>query len=427
MTESNFGGPTQFEITEIKIDDQDVIGLFFSISIFENLYSPVITGNIILVDSDGAKFIEEQRIEFIEDIEFSFKNANGDTLKFKGVLNGLRNEVVQNALKFYTIDFSSEAVRKNEQTFMTGAFKDTKPGDIVSKMAEKLGGNLEGSTTSGIPMNYISSRRRPVDVIKYVLTHGLSDKTEASEQEGNKSEEAKGTTGFMFWETLDGFKFDTVDNIVSGKVGTEHTNYNLQLVNNEVGMKELMKTIIECNFKQIGDFQTKLRSGAFGAVNISFDMDSGEYKEYKYYNEENMTDKQKKALPIQEAVTRYFSKPISNQKFMAPNQCTASQPSTGDQSRKYLNQNAGRQNTFSDQSGEFTLYPQFDFRAGDPFECKVSKVKDEKSEGGYDKKHSGRYIIQQVGHHLFRDGRAYTKIKTIRSTIQQDDSSSTKS
>ena len=402
-----------------------LLGLFFSISIFENLYSPVITGNIIIIDSDGAGFIEENGIEFIEPIEFSFKNANGDTLKFKGVLNGLRNEVVQNALKFYTIDFSSEAVRKNEQTRVVKKFSDTKPGDIVSQMAEKLGGTLEGTVPSGIPMTLIGSRMRPTDVIKFVLTHGLSDKTEASEQEGTKTEEAKGTTGFLFWETLDGFKFDTIDNVAAGKVGTKHKDYNLQLVNNELGMEELMKTIIECNFKQIGDFQTKLRSGAFSATNISFDMDSGEYKEYKYYNETNMTDKQKEMLKS-DAVTRYFSKPISNQKFMAPQQCTPAQANTGDQSRKYLNQNAGRQNTFSDQNGEFTLYPQFDFRAGDPFECKVSKVKDEESEGGYDKKHSGRYIIQQVGHHFFNDGRAYTKIKTIRSTIQQDDSSSTK-
>ena len=427
MTQSNFGSPTQFEITEIKIDNQDVAGLFFSISIFENLYSPVITGNIVIADSDGAGFIEENGIEFIEPIEFSFKNANGDSLQFKGVLNGLRNEVVQNALKFYTIDFSSEAVRKNEQTRVVKKFSDTKPGDIVSQMAEKLGGTLEGTVPSGIPMTLIGSRMRPTDVIKFVLTHGLSDKTEASEQEGTKTEEAKGTTGFLFWETLDGFRFDTVDNVNAGKVGFEHKDFKRRLANRNLGMNELMHSIVDVSFSQIGDFQTKLRSGAFSAVNISFDMDSGEYKEYKYYNETNMTDKQKEMLKS-DAVTRYFSKPISNQKFMAPQQCTPAQPFTGDQSRKYLNQNAGRQNTFSDQTGEFTLYPQFDFRAGDPFECKLAKIKaDKKAEGGYDKKHSGRYIIQQVGHHFFQDGRGYTVIKTNRSTIQQNDSSSTKS
>jgi hypothetical protein len=74
---------------------------------------------------------------------------------------------------------------------MTGAFKNTKPRDIVSEMAEKLGGKIQNSKAGGIPMNYISSRRRPCDVIKYVLTHGLSDKTEASEQEETKDRRSK--------------------------------------------------------------------------------------------------------------------------------------------------------------------------------------------------------------------------------------------
>jgi hypothetical protein len=425
MTQSNFGSPTQFEISEINIAGEDVIGFFLSISIYENIYMPVITGNIVILDSDGGGFIQENKIEFIEEIEFSFKNAKGDTLEFKGFLNGLRNEVLKNSKKFYTIDFSSKAVRKNEETRIVKAFKDAKPKDIVSDMAEKLGGKID-SKSSGIPMNYIGSRKRPVDVIKYVLTHGLSDRTQASEQAESKEEEAKGTTGFLFWETLDGFRFETIDDVNAGKVGTPHKEFNRKLTNRSLAMDDLMHTIVGVAFNQIGDFQTKLRSGAFSSMNISFDMDSGEYKEYKYYNDTNMTDKQKEMLKST-AITRYFSKPISNQKFMAPQQCTPSQPSTGDQSRKYLNQNAGRQNTFSDQTGEFTLYPQFDFRAGDPFDCKISNIKaDKKAQGGYDKKHSGRYIIQQVGHHFFQDGRAYTVITTNRSTIQQDDATSTR-
>lgn len=426
MTQSNFGSPTQFEISEITIDGEDVIGIFFSISVYETIYSPVLTGNITVMDSDGAGFIEEQRIEFIEPIQFSFKNANGDTLEFKGFLNGLRNELLKDSLKMYTIDFTSEAVRKNEETYIVKAYKDAKPQDIVSEMAEKLGGNLD-SEAQGLPMNYLGSRRRPTDVIKYVLTHGLSQETEATEQGDNPEEEAKGTTGFMFWETLDGFRFDTVDNINAGKSGTEHKDFNRRLTNINLPMEDVMKSIVSVDFRQIGDFQTKLRSGAFGAKNISFDMDAGVYKEYYYYNDKNMTEEQKKALP-EGSITRYMMKPYSNQKFQAPKACQPVEASTGDQSRKYLNQNAGRQNTFSDQTGEFTLYPQFTMRAGDVFECKMSKVKDDKNaDGGYDKKHSGRYIINQVGHHFFSDGRAYTVIKTNRSTIQQDDSSSTKS
>ena len=423
MSETTFSNPTQFETTEIKIDGQDVRGIFFSLSIYEDIYRPCVTGNIVIMDSDGAKFIEEQRIEFIEPITFKFKAANGETLEFEGVLNGLRNEFIKGAIKFYTVDFTSNSVRKNECVFCTNSYKETNPEEIVKEMVQKLGGTLD-TNARGKQMNYLGSRKRPVDVIKYVLTHGLTQETQATQNEDSKEEEAKGTTGFLCWETTKGFKFESIKDVLGGKAGEQHDDYKTRLVNKSLGMDELMKSIVQVEFKQIGDFQTKLRSGAFSSKNISFDMDTGEYKEYKYYNRENMTEKQKQALP-EDCITRYYMKPIGNQKFT--NGCLISQPLTGDQSRGYLNQNSGGQNTFSDQTGHMTLYPQFQISAGDVLDCQISKVKDEKSDGGYDKKHSGKYILQAVAHHFFNEGKAYTKVKTIRSTTQQDEVSAAKS
>ncbi len=425
MSSSNFGLPTQFEVTNVSIDGQDVQGIFMSISIYEDIYRPCVTGNIVLTDGDGAtdqgSYIEKEGIEFIEPIEFEFKNASGEVIQFKGVLNGLRNEVVKNSMRFYTIDFTSESVRKNESTWVVKSYRDQAPEEIVTEMVEKLGGELE-TNAKGKKMNYLGSRKRPTDVIKYVLTHGLTQKAEATENEDDtKEEEAKGTTGFLCWETLDGFKFEQIDSIMEGSVGNQHTGFKTLLANRDRSISENMKMIVGYDFTQIGDFQTKLRSGAFGSKNISFDMDKGIYKEYNYYNDQNMTEKQKKAFPA-DSISRVFNRLNDNQKFIKS--CQPDKALIGDQSRGYLNQNAGMQNTFTDQTGQFTLYPQFQFRAGDSFECQVNKVKDEKADGGPDKKHSGKYIIQQVAHHFFSSGSAYTKIKTIRSTTQQDDSSS---
>ncbi len=424
MTQSNFGNPTQFEVTSITIDGQDVRGIFFSISVFEDIYRPCVTGNIILMDSDGStdegSFIEKNEIEFLEPIEFEFKNASGNVLKFEGVLNGLRNEYIKSGLKYYTVDFTSNAVRENEKNFVVKSFRDTAPEAIVAEMVELVGGALD-SNTSGKPMQYIGSRRRPLDIVKYICTHGLSQDTEATEKEDSLEEEAKGSTGFLCWETVEGFNFETINDVLKGTVGTQHTNYKTILANSGKSMDELMKSIVKVDFNQIGDFQTKLRSGAFGGKNVSFDMDSGVYKEYTFYNKDSMTEKQKEAFP-EGSFSRFFCKPNDNQKFT--NECEKAQPLHGDQSRAYLNQNAGRQNTFSDQTGYFTLYPTFTMKAGDSFECQLNKVKGEKSQGDPDKKHSGKYVIQAVGHHLFSDGKAYTRIKTIRSTIQQDDTSS---
>ena len=63
-TQTTFDNPSQFETTEITIDGQDVVGLFFSISLYEDIYKPALTGNIVLADTDGAGFIEEYGIEF---------------------------------------------------------------------------------------------------------------------------------------------------------------------------------------------------------------------------------------------------------------------------------------------------------------------------------------------------------------------------
>ena len=422
---SNFGSPTQYETSSITIDGEDVVGIFLSISIFEDIYRPCVTGNILFLDSDGAtdqgSYIEKNQIEFIEPFECSFKNANGETLKFEGVLNGINDVYVEAGKKYYKANFTSKSVRENEKNFVVKSFKDTPPQDIVSEMIKLIGGDLR-SNTSGKNMQYLGSRKRPLDIVKYVCTHGLTQDTQATDSGDKTEEEAKGTTGFLCWETLEGYNFASCTDVLKGTVGTTHSDYKTVLANRGLSMDELMKSIVKYDFDQIGDFQTKLRSGAFGGKNISFDMDKGIYKEYTFYNKENMTDKQKEAFGEEGTVSRFFSKPIDNQKFT--NDCQKAQPLHGDQSRAYLNQNAGRQNTMSDQSGHFTLYPSFTMKAGDTFECQVNKVKGEKADGGPDKKHSGRYVIQAVGHHIFSDGTAYTRIKTLRSTIQQDQSSS---
>ena len=40
MTKSNFGNPTSYETKSITIDGEDIIGIFFSLSIYEEVYRP---------------------------------------------------------------------------------------------------------------------------------------------------------------------------------------------------------------------------------------------------------------------------------------------------------------------------------------------------------------------------------------------------
>ena len=414
---NKFQDPSQYAIDKITIDGKDVIGLFAKLSIYENIYIPAITGSVTLVESDGTEFMEKEGIEFVEEFEFSIKNSLDEELTFKGFLNGVTDEVTKDSTRIYTIDFGSEYVRKNEETFVTKRYKNISPEQIVEEvLTKKLEVQKKEMLGKGLPMSFLGSRKKPFDIIKYVLTHGVSsdgkpDATEGSSKEGKTS----GTTGFLCWETIDGYRFSSIDQLLKGEVGTKHTDYKKQLQNRSLDMKVAMKGIPAYEFTRIGDIQTKMRAGGFRNINVSLDMDTGEYVEYEYEDESNMTEKQKEAV---KKPTRIMCRTITNEKYN--NECNKAQPGTGDQSTKYLSQNAVRQNTFDDQLGEFTFYPQFKMRAGDQVEVKIGKVKSEK-DGGYDEKHSGNYVIKGIAHHFMMDGHAYTKVSTIRSTTQQTD------
>lgn len=416
--ERGFSLPTDFKLDKVDIDGEDVRSLLVKFTIFENIYIPAITGSIDLLDTDGAGFIEEFDIEFIEDLEVSFTNSLGDVLTFKGKLNGLKGESVKESKRLYSIDFASDYARTNEKTFVTKRFKNTNPEDVVEEMLkDKIKAEKVDIKAQGIPMNFLGSRKKPFDVIKYVCTHGAT--TDSSYSEGqDKKGASKGSTGFLCWETLKGYKFSTIDQLIKGEAGENHTGFKKQLQNKSLDMEQAMHGVIDYEFPRIGNLHDKMRSGALNNTSVYMDMDKGEYHEINYYDESKVTEKEKEIVG---SFTRTMWKPISNERHNL--ECEIAQPDTGDQTKKTLQQNVARQNTFDDQQGEFTLPPRFDVCAGDTIEFKLGRV-ESKRESGYDKKHSGTYVIKSLAHHIYGSGKAYTKIATVRTNLQQDDASS---
>ena len=414
----SYDTPTEFECTQLTIEGNDVRGLFLSLSVFENIYTPLVTGHVSLMETDSAKFIEKYKIEGVEKFQCEFKTGK-DSYSFEGFLNGLRNKANSEQYTAYTFDFTTEEVRKNEETFITKAYKEKDPKDIVQDMIDKMGGQIDKMNGSGKPMTLLPSNKRPYDVIKYVLTHGVPNKSNASEGEKEKQQEkAEGNGGFMCWRTADGFRFDTIDSVMEGGAGGDGGEFKSQMMNKGQSLSEMMKSIVSYDFQIMGDFQAKLRSGAFVSKHISMDLDKLHYKEYEYDNTEKCSQKQKEALKGAKQ-TRVFCKPFSNERH--ENDCQKAQNSKYDQSRYYIQQTPGGENTHDDIQGTVTLYPACKIRAGDTITLKIAKIED----GQYDKKHSGKYVCSEVAHHFDNThAQAYTRVSIIRATDQQDDASS---
>ena len=418
---ANVDEPAKFKMIELKINDEDVIGLFQSIEIFENIFIGGVTGSITIFDSDGVNFIEKNQIEFNEEIKFRFRNAEDEEISFEGVMNGVRGEHVKNQVKIYTIDFTSNAVRKNELNLVSKSYKNVKPEEVIREMVEdKLESELIMSNlpVNGENMNWTAGNRKPLDVIKYVLNHGVTENSQyngGEEQEGSSS----GTSGLLCWETLDGYRLSTIDNLLKeGNFAETHENYVNRLANVDSTLEEKMKTIMLYNFPKMGDYFEKLRSGAVKSKLVSMDMDTGIMTEF-FYSADTETVTEKVLDFVEDSkFTRTLFRTFSNEKHELS--CTKAKADTGDQSRKYLSQTVNRQNTFGDTQGRVTLPPQYHLRAGDLIDIEIYRIQYGGTDPSPQKKHSGKYLISQVGHHFFRNGFSYTKLALVRSNEQQD-------
>lgn len=419
---SDFDLSTQVKISDCSIDGNSVVGLIQQLSVYENVLRPVITGSFVMMDSDGARFIQTYEIEGNEGFTFTFTNAIGEELVFEGYLNGLRNKVQDGANVLYTFDFTTEQVQNNEGQFVTRRFNEEKPEDVVKEMIERIEGGphseIERMVAEGEPISFTGSRKRPTDIIKYVLKHSVMLSGETAQVTDNKrakTEQSSGSTGSLCWQTFKGYRYVSTDDLLEYNGGDNAGTFTHILQQRSIPLPELMNTIITYDFEEMGDMQTKMRSGAFRSINVSFDLDKGLYKEIEYVGEDKMTEKQKAQI---KTPTRITCRPFINEKYQPD--CARATPDTWDKSRKTLQQNESRQNTYADQKGTFVLPPRFEILAGDWLEVKIPYVESIKG-GGYNEKHSGKWVINQVAHHILNDGRAYTKIKVIRSTTQLTD------
>lgn len=428
--ENDLQYPTQFKIGDITIDGVSVIGLFSKIEIFEDLSTMGITGSITIVDTDTTEngqgqgsFFEQNDIQFCEPIEFDFTNALGEVLKFKGKLNNLRSDVYYAPKRIYTIDFVSEGVHKNEMSFITKKYNNQTPNTIVNEVIKNhLVAEIE-VRTDGDPMTFLGSRKKPFGVIKYVVNHGLTKDSELKgdgESKGDPVEkETGGGSGFLFWETIDGYRFCPINELLTdGKVSfNTWEGYKTALANKNASIEETMKNIMESSFPRISDYHSKLRSGQLKAKHTSMDMNTGIVSENTYNGEKVAS---KKLLDCCEGPTRHLLTTKNNEK--ASNECKKTEDGVDDKSEETLTQAIGRQNSFDHVKGTLTLPPQFEMRSGDVIDITINKVTSKDCIGQSDEKKTGKYVIKQVAHHIFSKGEAYTKVTIMRDEKANDTS-----
>ena len=277
--------PQQYSIQNVSLIQNDgqireLKYLIIELSIYEDLFSPTMTGHFTLTDAQG--FIETFDISGFNFIKITFgKTGFDDPYKvdkwFRVYKIGDRKQSTRGS-EIYTIYFCSEELFISEQTKIAKSFNEKQINEIVSSI---LTNTLSVSTdkigiieqTSGV-YNFIVPNLKPFEAINWLSTYAKS-----AEIIQNKS-----GSDLLFFENNKGFNFRSIQSMMyEDSVGTYH--YDPQSLPDQTqNLNYLTTRILAYKFVETFDTLKHVNSGSFANKLIALDplLRTSTISEFKY-------------------------------------------------------------------------------------------------------------------------------------------------
>jgi hypothetical protein len=256
---------------------QNVMGQMLQLQIFEDLFSPFITGSLILRDAldltNVMPFIGE---EFLE-LKVSTPTVPGGILEGRFHIYKMSDRTqigdrsVAYELHFISIESLVDTNKKVSKVF-SGKISDIVPTFVTDKL-DGLESNkkfiVEPTRNS---IKYISNFWSPVANLTFAAENSISETQSPS---------------FLFFENRDGFNFRSLDSMYSGEVRQKfmydkYTRDNFPLGGNTLNSLQDYMRIGEYEIPTMHDYMDRLRSGMLSSRLISYDSTKKTYTAKNY-------------------------------------------------------------------------------------------------------------------------------------------------
>ena len=406
----------------------------------EDIFYPAYGATVVVVDSQ-ENLISSMPIQGFEKVVFEVEDVNGDDYSYEFRVWKVSNRSSTDRRQIYTLCLISveglinEGMRVN--TIQTGT-----PTEIAAKLLrEKLGvspGQIFAQESEG-RIKMLPVKKTPFSVIrslqsKTVAKKEPSKKTSKSESGaipsatasdvGAGAQKAKGTAGFLFFQTRKGFVYKSIDELSSidaapaigdkyiwspGKTDLE-TTYKIQ----------------EVIFGQEIDMMKKMREGTYSSIIHYLDINTGKYEEFVYSLKDTWDDMvhmgSQTKLPIgqttlSEYPSRVMSTIVNNECWYSGTEVATEKSEYLDRQKDYLSQGISRLGLMFNQVLTISVTGHLELSAGDKIEVRIpnQKTEQDREEEVWDPEHSGTYLIKHLNHQFDIPGQnVYTVLELIR-------------
>ena len=383
-----------------------------SVDYYESLYSPSVTANVMYMDAGGnleddknklTSVKEALPITGLEDLFFNITNETGE-LKFlkKDAFKVSKAPVMTRESNRQTVLLSvvSPQLKQNNDDPIFDKYKG-KISDTVKKiLKEKLkisNDKLDIEPTKN-GYNFLGKGRGGLDLVLDLC---------------KRSVPVKGDAGFFFYQTKSGFKFKSINELVSQK--PEFTLvYFGGFKNDMTEDNNDNKIMMPPRFEKDQDVIKSLKGGVYRSRNIFFDPRTFCYQEVTYdISKEGVKKTLGGAPPFADDV-KSFTKTFHHILDVGS---LDSNPSTeiNNDPREWQASSVMRYNLLHSQVVHVQIPCNLKLEAGNVVKMEIESTSSDKEEGAKDEQQSGNYLILNLCHH-FTDRRSITSLTLVRDT-----------
>jgi len=407
---------------------------------YEDIFSPIITGKLRIINSDNSIQIEGR--EGKESLYNGLPLRGGERLTLVIASNSISNPGLDfsRVEKYFYVSAVTDVVTEGSQESFT---LHLVPREAITNETARVSGKFPSSLSISDSVKNIIKDHLTITESNTKINTGIIDKTSnkygfmgnmrkpftvltwlASKAVPESREVKGGSAGFVFYQTVNGFQFRSLDELAKQKPIAEYIHYDVvdtydKNLRKSDGSNNIIRFFIEKNSNLI----EKLRLGSYSNESMYFNPLTLSFNQKIYKS----ADYQKK---VENLGSRFKLPPInSDTEDTLGNVPTRKMTFVSDigtyekgvdreinaDPTEFQNQALMRYNTLFTQTISMTVQSNTNLKAGDVIDCKFPRLSESNS-NEYDPETSGLYIIKELCHH-FNTVNSYTSLKIVRDTF----------
>ena len=418
----------------------DISGGAFIVTYYENLFSPMITAKIVVINTGDAIADKKGKMTSLYN-GFPLRGGERVVLKIAGnskinkegldfsknsadyfYVASITNVLIDSQRETFTLNLVPREAITNETTRVGKKSPASQPisdsvKNIIKDYLKSDKVNLIDKTQN--PYGFIGNLKKPFTILTWLSSKGVP------ESSGKDS-----SAGYLFYQTKDGFNFRSIDDLISQEPYEEKFVYTPNVVDFQDPRNNFK--ILDYGTNKNQDLIGKLERGTYCSYRLFFNPltfnytnpEKGIFKLSDYQKETKNLGKEIELPPISDnsdktlgdIPSRYMTA-VLDIGTMEKNPFIPKDPNVSENCDPFKIQSQAimRYNILFTQILEMTIPFNANLRAGSCIECEFPKL-DREKRSEPDTEQSGLYIIKELCHQFDTEG-SFTKLKLIRDTF----------